>query len=165
MRGYMFPISVVQRLYIFAPLVACFQHVYLHVPWGDLSCGGYCDSGLITTLVCSHTGLWSCFHSIKSVCGCPATQGPVFQSGAVCSLRMIRQRQGRWAEVRMREGKTQIGKWKTPSHGCRINAWTNKRRLSQLPASSSPYSASCSRWPAFFPHVVNLDFTRTVLPN
>ncbi|KAI4819631.1 hypothetical protein KUCAC02_004871, partial [Chaenocephalus aceratus] len=34
-----------------------------------------------------------------SVCGCPATEGPVFPSGAVCSLRMIRRREEGWAEV------------------------------------------------------------------
>lgn len=35
------------------------------------------------------------FHSIKSVCGCLATGGPVFQSGAVCSQPTIRQARGK----------------------------------------------------------------------
>lgn len=42
---------------------------------------------------------------------------------------MIRQREGRWAEVRMREGKTQIGKWKTQPRGA-LNQCLSKQALS-----------------------------------
>ena len=53
----------------------------------------------------------------------------MFPSGAVCSLRVIRQREGRWAEVRMREGKIQIGKWKTQPRGA-LNQCLSKQAVS-----------------------------------
>lgn len=93
-------------------------------------CGGYRGLGSNNNIDAVLTEASEvAFHSIKSVCGCPATKGPVFQSGAVCSLRMIRQREERWAEVRTREGNTQIGKWKTQPRGA-LNQCLSKQSLS-----------------------------------
>lgn len=52
--------------------------------------------GLMRTLMLlSQRASEVAFHSIKSVCGCLATEGPVFQSGAVCSRPTIRQARGK----------------------------------------------------------------------
>lgn len=51
----------------------------------------------------------------------------------------------RWAEVRMREGNTQIGKWKRQPPGARINAWANNLCLSLSAAIFLSSSAAVSR--------------------
>ncbi|TNN64807.1 hypothetical protein EYF80_025002 [Liparis tanakae] len=76
---------------------------------GQASPNGGCAAGFLAaelvpptwSQTCNkqHTTVISCLLSIKSVCGCPATEGPVFPSDAVCSLRMIRQRGKMGGEV------------------------------------------------------------------
>lgn len=106
------------HVYTYATLCVC------------VCCGGYRGLGSNNNIDAVLTEASEvAFHSIKSVCGCPATKGPVFQSGTVCSLRMIRQREERWAEVRMREGNTQIGKWKIQPRGG-LNQCLSKQSLS-----------------------------------